>query len=575
MFKKKVLALVALTVMIFSLMFGAGQLSLASTNSNQPDKTPSAREKAAPPAAGQTNSSFTPFFGQDYEQPEQVKALYPEPDVDFDTPGFKAGKWNFTTQKEMMRFIKELQSSSDVMKVKTAGKSLEGRKLPLLIFTTSKNENSMDFKRKPTVWLEGQIHGNEPAGGESVLVTAEKLAKGDLGKEVLDKINVIVMPRMNPDGSYYFQRRTANQLDANRDHVKLELPEIRAAHKAFNKYNPEVVIDAHEYGATPAFPDIGEKGAVKYHDILLLSGKNLNIPKSIRTKSDNWFLKNAFKNLDKHGYSSSTYYTVRHSSGGEPTLYEGGGDARIGRNAYGLQPSFSFLIESRGIGIGRENFKRRVASQVVAQTSILKTAAERAGEVKAAVNGARSEIVRKGKSVNNNDKIVLQSAFKEMKGKKQKVVDIAKGEVVDIPVKYYSSKKAEPTLERVRPKAYIMPPAYHDIADKLRNQGVEVKRLKEAKELTVETYKVTDTEFDDQYYEGHLLNHVKTNVKEKKVFFPKGSYVYSMAQPAANLTALALEPESGDSYVTFNYLPVNVGDEVPVYRYMDDKPLVD
>ncbi|MDI5791599.1 hypothetical protein PO124_34315 [Bacillus licheniformis] len=65
---------------------------------------------------------------------------------------------------------------------------------------------------------------------------------------MLDKINVIVVPRVNPDGSYQFNRRLANGIDGNRDHVKLESPEVRAIHQEFNKYSPEVVIDAHEYG---------------------------------------------------------------------------------------------------------------------------------------------------------------------------------------------------------------------------------------------------------------------------------------------------------------------------------------
>ncbi|MCY8373281.1 M14 family zinc carboxypeptidase, partial [Bacillus haynesii] len=76
------------------------------------------------------------------------------------------------------------------------------------------------ISKKPTVWLQGQIHGNEPAAGESALAIAEKLA-GPYGDKVLDKINVIVVPRVNPDGSYQFNRRLASGIDGNRDHVKL------------------------------------------------------------------------------------------------------------------------------------------------------------------------------------------------------------------------------------------------------------------------------------------------------------------------------------------------------------------
>ncbi|WP_257351522.1 M14 family metallopeptidase [Pseudalkalibacillus decolorationis] len=573
---RKVLTIITLMIMLSTVLFGTGQVSVASADKQNEAVSPaSAHVNAAPPVAGQMNPNFTPYFGKSYEQPEQVKELYPEPDIDFDTPGFKAGKWNFTSQEEMMAFLEELDRTSDVMKMKTAGHSLEGRELPLLIFSTSSDKNTDDFKRKTTIMLEGQIHGNEPAGGESMLVMAQKLAKGDLGENVLEDINVLIVPRINLDGSYYFQRQTANRLDANRDHVKLELPEVRTLHKIFNQFKPEVVISAHEYGTVPGkFPDVGEQGALPYHDILLAPGYNLNIPKTIRNKSTNWFVEPAHKDIEEKGFSSAPYYIVDRSQE-KTTIAEGGLEARLDTNAYGLQPSFTILVESRGIGIGRENFERRVTAMVAAHTSLVKTTAKRATEIRAVVKAAKAKISRQGGKIGNNDKIVLDSQRKELPGEQQlKVVDIAKGSIEKIPVNYYSSKEAEPTLERVRPTAYIMPPAYHEIAQKLETQGVIVKKLEKAKELTVEHYKVTDKEVDEQYYQGHLLNHVKTKIEEQKYLFPKGSYVFSSAQPAANLIALALEPESSESYVTFNYLPVNVGDIVPVYRYMEEEKLV-
>ncbi|WP_174614823.1 M14 family metallopeptidase [Virgibacillus ihumii] len=523
-------------------------------------------------AYSQTHEDFTPYFGQIYEQPEQVKELYPAPDVDLDTPAFQEGKKNFTTQREMMSFLQELDQSSKLMQMKTAGYSLEGRKLPLLIFS---KEGDVQDSNKTTVMLEGQIHGNEPAGGESMLVVAQRLATGQLGEQVLDDINVIVVPRINVDGSYYFQRETANGLDANRDHIKLETPEVRTLHNVFNQYKPEVVISAHEYSTYPGkFPDVGEKGALPYHDILLAPGFNLNIPKTIRNKTSNWFVKEAHRDLGRKGFSSYPYYLVDRSAD-ETTISEGGLEARMDTNAYGLQPSFTILVESRGIGIGRENFKRRVAATAAAHTSLLKSSAKRANAIKHVVDNVKDKIVRQGSKIGNSDKIVLDVKRQQLPGNHQlKVVDIAEGSIKQIPVNYYSSKEAVPTMERIRPTAYIMPPEYQEIAEKLKLQGVEVKRLKEAKEVTVERYKVTDKEVEDEPYQGHQINHVTTDIEKTTHQFPEGSYVFSSAQPAANVISVALEPESIDSYVTFNYLPVDVGDTIPVYRYMKEQPLV-
>ncbi|WP_232698114.1 hypothetical protein [Brevibacillus daliensis] len=72
---------------------------------------------------------------------------------------------------------------------------------------------------------------------------------------------------------------------------------------------------------------------------------------------------------------------------------------------------------------------------------------------------------------------------------------------------------------------------------------------------------------------GHYTNDVITEVTPKTMTFPADSYIFSMAQPNANYIALAFEPESVDSYVSFNFIPVEKGAEVPIYRYILEKPL--
>ncbi|AXH98329.1 peptidase [Sporosarcina sp. PTS2304] len=533
-----------------------------------------AEKSVPPPAAGQTNSSHTPYAGQSYEQPENVLALYKEPEFDLVTPGLKNGKW-MTNNPDMITYLQNIvNENSDIVTMEVAGQSLEGVDLPMLVFTKTSGKDSPEFKAKPTVWLQGHVHGNEPAGGESMLVMANELANGRLGDEVLDKINVVIYPRINPDGAQYFQRQTALRLDANRDHVKLELPETQALHNGMNQFKPEVVVDAHEYGmSNSTYKQFGKDGSIKYHDILLLAGKNLNIPSEIRKQSDDLFAANVFKSLTDKGYSNREYFT-NSSKNGHVTLNEGGAEARIGRNANGLQPSFSFLVESRGIGIGKENFVRRVASQVETHSSILRTTANNAAQVKKMVADARDEITEKGKTYSEEDTVILQSKSTELKNQTLEIVDVATGTVNEIPVTYNSSTNGVATVERVRPTAYILPPAYHDIAKKLETQGATVNKTKNAQELVVESYVVTDKKVNTTYYEGHMLADVKAEVSKKNVHFPAGSYVISMAQPTANLVALSLEPESVDSYVAFNFIPVDVKDEVPVYRYLKELDLV-
>lgn len=91
------------------------------------------------------------------------------------------------------------------------------------------------------------------------------------------------------------------------------------------------------------------------------------------------------------------------------------------------------------------------------------------------VSTARQEIVAKGKQINDNDKIVITSENKLIPDQLLEVIDLAKGERTAIPIDWKDSNEAYATLERERPTAYIMPPAYHDIARKLEILGVKVE----------------------------------------------------------------------------------------------------
>jgi len=504
-----------------------------------------------------------PYMGQDYVQPQQVKELFKVPTTKFNTPGFEEGKQNFTTYEEMMSYLYDLQKKATNMQIRMIGSSQEGLEMPLIVFSNPSYVDAEDVLSldKPIVWLQGQQHGNEPAGGESTLVIAEQLATGSLGKEVLDDITVIIVPRSNPDGSAYFERRTATGIDVNRDHLKLELPETIALHKAYNEYKPEVVIDAHEYTVE------ANSELASYYDMLILSAKNLNIPEKVRKLSDDLFIASAEKGLDKEKYTHHWYYT---DNSDVTVINEGGTETRIGRNAYGLQPALSFLVESRGIGIGRENFERRVMGHVITHTSMIKAAAKNAKLIKETVSEARTEVTQKGVTVSDDDKVIVTSQNTKLPTTKVKVIDQVTGKVIDREVEAYSASKAVAEIERVRPYAYIMPPAYHQVAEKLANSGVEVKKLQEPMEVEVESYKVTDKKVSTTYYEGHFRNYVTTEVTTKLVEFPAGSYVYYMAQPTANLAVMALEPEADSSFVTFNIIPVDKGEEVPVYRFMKE-----
>jgi len=504
-----------------------------------------------------------------YRQSDAVRQHYPDPAVRFDTPAFAPGKTDFTSHAEMMDFIYALQKSSSNVHVRIVGASQEGRAIPMLILSNSGLSSPADLIRlnRPIVFLQGLQHGNEPAGGEVMLALAKDLANGPL-KPLLDRITVIIMPRCNPDGAYYFTRTPARGIDVNRDHIKMDLPETVALHKAINEFQPEVVVDAHEFSVATRWLEKFNK--ILAYDLTLLYATNPNVPVALTALAENLYRRNIVREVERAGYTHYWYFTTSYDSA-DKKVSMGGTSPDIGRNTSALQNAISFLIETRGVGIGREGYARRVHTHHVAIASLLNITADNAPQVMNAVRGARSAVAQRGEASAND---IVVTSKNPVVAQKLAMRDPQTGELLQVDVEWDDSLAAQPELVRKRPYAYVMPPSYGDVARRLAYSGVEVRRLHQALTIEVETYQVTDKRAGNTFYEGHIRNAVTTEVVAKPLTLAAGSYVYTMTQPNANIVAVALEPESPSSFVTFGIIPVDrkgaggAPSEVPVYRLM-------
>lgn len=107
----------------------------------------------------------------------------------------------------------------EITKLYSIGKSVEGRDLWCLEVTSRKG----DAKRKPGMYIDGNIHGNEVQGGEAVAYTAWYLCHqyGNLEKvtDLLDRSVFYLIPTINPDGRDHWLME-ANTPHSSRSGVK-------------------------------------------------------------------------------------------------------------------------------------------------------------------------------------------------------------------------------------------------------------------------------------------------------------------------------------------------------------------
>jgi hypothetical protein len=523
----------------------------------------------APPLQAQFDPERT------YKQSTEVRQRYPDPHIVYDTPGLAPGRQDFTSHQEMLAFIEDLQSrAAGVMQVRVIGASQEGRTIPALVLSGSGAKTPADLRRleRPVVVMAGLQHGNEPAGGEAMLVLAKELATGSL-RPLLDRLTVVIVPHANPDGAFYFRRSPYSTVDINRDHVKVDLPETRALHRVVDEYEPHMFIDAHEFSVANRW--IEKFGTLQSYDLMMQYATNPNVHPTLTALADQKFLSAVRSDVERAGYTHFWYYTTSYNLK-NLQVSMGGTTPDIGRNFAGLQNAVSFLVESRGVGIGRESFARRVHTHVVAITSLLNTAALNARELMDTVEAARVDITRRGRDPQAEDLLAVTLKNPIVK-QKLMMLDPQSAELKEIEVNWSDSLHAVAEIARARPFAYVMPPVFHEVAGRLMRSGIAVQRLNKPTELEVESFQVNDRRASSTYIEGRITSRVATEVVTKKVKFPAGSYVFPMAQPNASVIAVALEPESPSSFVSFGMIPVDkkgspptaaASSEVPVYRVL-------
>ena len=474
-----------------------------------------------------------------------VMARFPDPPVRYDTPAFEPGRQAFTTtaelQGQMRALLRELPPGSGVRgQLLVAGVSQRGVPIAALLLSRQPDLTSAALRAsgRPSVLLMAQQHGDEPAGAEALLVVARQLANGSL-TSLLERLDVIVLPRANPDGAAAGQRATAAGLDANRDHLLLRTPEAQAIATLMRDYQPVVVADAHEY--PPIAPYLDKFGAIGRADVLLQYATAPGVHEFVTRAAEEWFRQPLLQSLRREGLSSDWYH-MPSGSAQDRRMAMGGPRAELSRNAAGLRHAVSLLIESRGAALGRMHLGRRVHSHVTALESVLRSAAVRADDLVKLRRFVETETVARACAGEE----VIEAAPTPSEYTLV-LIDPVTGADKPIGVSWESSLQLQPLKQRLRPCGYWLAAGERDAAMRLRSLGLTVQRIDEKGVVRGETYRETSRSAVPDN-PGALLPQVETVPALLDV--TPGSWYVPLDQPLAGLATAALEPDTPSSYVS-------------------------
>jgi hypothetical protein len=426
---------------------------------------------------------------------------------------------------------------------------------------------------KPVIYLQGNIHAGEVEGKEAALMLLRDLTLGPL-KPLLDSVVLVVVPIYNADGNDMFGPEARNRsaqkgpasvglrangqgLDLNRDYLKQEAPETRAAASLINAWDPDIFIDLHTTNGS-------------YHGYVLTyeAGLNPNSSPANDYTRDKFLPEIRTRMRVRHEQEVFSYGNFRNAD--PDSLVQGwetyDARPRFGSNWMGMRGRMSILSEA----YSHADFKTRVDATYNFVLEILRLAAAERATVKS-LNLAASR--------SRPDSVGLRSDFappipmdviaeiteraNEGSGPFARRRQTGVFRTIRMPV----FDRFQATRKEAVPEAYLFGPQHAEVAALLRAQGIEVRRIKAGWAADTEVFRV-DSLIVEPLFEGHRTIRVEGKWGAGASTMPAGWYMVMTDQPLGILAAYLLEPASEDGLVTWNFFDRNLrrGQPAPVLR---------
>jgi hypothetical protein len=154
-----------------------------------------------------------------------------------------------THQDVVAHVTKIVAEAPDLFSQEVIGQSNDGRSLHHVWFG----------KGATHILLWSQMHGDEPTATSALFDFHHYIRthrQDPIVKRMLDNLTIHVVPMLNPDGAERYQRRNAQDIDINRDAVRLQTPEGRALKALRDRLNPMLGFNLHNqnWSTSVGFP---------------------------------------------------------------------------------------------------------------------------------------------------------------------------------------------------------------------------------------------------------------------------------------------------------------------------------
>jgi hypothetical protein len=468
---------------------------------------------------------------------------------------------------DVIDFINSLKKLSKNFRTENLALSTEGRNIPLMIIGDPLPKSPSDLKndKRIVLYIQGNIHAGEVEGKEAALMFVRDLLLNK--KELLKDVVLLVCPIFNADGNELIStsnrahqkgpkngvgiRYNGQNLDLNRDAMKVETPEVKGLLDAFNKWDPAVFVDLHT-----------TNGSYRQEPVSFTWMMNPAGDTSLIAYTRDKLMPAISNTLSSKYNTMNLYY-------GE---FVDQRDHSKGWISYAYEPRYivNYVGLRNRIGILNENyvyseFKDRVIGTYNLLWSIVENVIANKEEIKKVLKNVDEKTIERGKYISDKDSLAIESKVvptkvpitvntyeletrKDANGRERLFpTDVKK--VVTVP--YLADYL--PTKQVKLPYAYILTVNDPKIINLLKTHGIKMEKLSADSELEVESYKIKELKPEQRLNQGHYNNIIKGEFVAEKKKFDKGTILIRLAQPLANVAAYLLEPETDDGLLHWNF----------------------
>ncbi len=475
--------------------------------------------------------------------------------------------------QDVRDFIDALTIDGKILKQSWLGYSAQGKRLPMIVYGDVANAKPETIRRsgKLVVYIQGNIHAGEVEGKEAML---ELLRELNAGKHAEWKKNLVllIVPIFNADGNDLIglynrprqhgpiagmgQRENAQGLDLNRDHMKLESPEVGSFVKMLNEYDPYVTIDLHT-----------TNGSFHGYHITYSFALNPMIDPTLDDFTRTVFFPKVEQRMEAQHWRIHRYGDyLEKTPAGKPGFYYWATEPRFNSNYVGLRNRLAILSESYSY----ISFQQRIASTKALVVNILdvvnadwkliketiRTADDAAKNIATFDSLAvRAEIVES----NSAAEILLAAVKEERNPYTNEIMYLMNEDSLKkiVTAEFYSSRA---TRKAKVPIQYCIPDSLQEVITLLREHGIQMTVLKESQRKKVQRFAIRENKTAEREFQKHTIRTLEGTFESVEQIMPAGTVIVEMNQPLSRLAFYLLEPESEDGMVAWNFVDNYFGD---------------